>query len=203
VNEDAAQIEVAPPADESEGDAAIHGERTDGSPDHPALDHGHRGTEALESFISEPERKQDQDESVGERSKRAGTVIAVSLLSVGRPFGPAHGEIGNAESGDIGKIVNRVVQKGDAAAENAAKNLRNHQAERGGHGPAEHGGAQRGVSVAGVTVTGMRKAGGMRMTGVTRILRMGGHRPYSTRARWRRRSPFPRLLGSMTLRFRE
>jgi len=95
-----------------------------------------------------------------------GTMIAVSFFGIGGPFGPAHGEIGNAERGDVGKIVNRVVQKGDAAAENAAKSLRDHQAQRGGHGPAKHGGAQRGMSVAGVTVTSVRIAGGMRMTGV-------------------------------------
>jgi hypothetical protein len=73
--------------------------------------------------------------------------------------------------------VNRVVQKGDAAAENAAKNLRYNQTERGGHGPAKHRGAQRGVRVSGVRV-----AGGMRMTGVTVIVRMSGHPLYSTRA---------------------
>src|SRR5260370_23745941 len=170
-------MEVAPPTDKSEGDAAIDGESGDGGPDHPALDHGHGGAEAFESFVPEPERKQDEDEGVGERSECASAMIAVGFFAIGRPFGPAHREIGNAERGDVRKIVNRVVQKGDAAAENAAKNLRYNQTERGGHGPAKHRGAQRGVRVSGVRV-----AGGMRMTGVTVIVRMSGHPPYSTRS---------------------
>src|SRR2546421_387029 len=188
VNEDAAQIEVAPPADESEGDAAIDGESGDGGPDHPALDHGHGGAEALESFIPEPERKQDEDEGVGERSKRAGAVIAVGLFAIGGPFGPAHREIGNAERGEVGKIANRVVEKGDAAAENAAKDLRHNQTESGSHGPAKHGGAQRGVSVAGVSV-----AGGTRMTRVTVVVGMSGHPLYSTGTR-AAGQPFPLLV---------
>src|SRR5205814_7628155 len=128
--------------------------------------------EAFESCISEPERKQDEDEGVGECSECAGAMIAVGLFAIGRPLGPAHREVGNAERGDVGKIVNRVVQKGDAAAENAAKNLRDHQTEGGDHGPGKH----RGVRVAGVSV-----AGGMRMTGVTVVVGMSGHPSYSTR----------------------
>jgi hypothetical protein len=76
--------------------------------------------------------------------------------------------------------VNRIVEKSDAAAENAAKNLRYNQAERGGHGPAEHRGAKCGVRVAGVT-SSVSVAGGLRMTGVTVIVGMSGHRTYSTR----------------------
>ncbi|PYU85849.1 MAG: hypothetical protein DMG51_07810, partial [Acidobacteria bacterium] len=92
-----------------------------------------------------------------------------------------------AERGDVGKIVNRVVQKGDAAAENAAKNLRDHQTEGGGHGPAKHRGAQRGVGVAGVSV-----AGGMGMTGV--VVGMSSHPSYSTRTMTAVQS-FPALIG--------
>ena len=35
VNEDAAEIEVAPPADQCQGDAPIHGQGRHRSPDHP------------------------------------------------------------------------------------------------------------------------------------------------------------------------
>jgi hypothetical protein len=79
--------------------------------------------------------------------------------------------------------VNRIVEKGDAAAENATKNLRYNQTEGGSHGPAKHGGAQRGVSV----------AGGMRMTGVTVVVRMSGHPLYSTRT-MAAVQPFPLLV---------
>src|ERR1700730_1068790 len=188
VNQDAAQIEVAPPADKSEGNAAIDGESGDGGPDHPALDHTHGGAEAFESFIPEPERQQDKDKGVGERGQCAGAVIAVGLFAIGRPFGPTHREIGNAERGDIGKIMNRVVEKGDAAAENAAKDLGYNQTERGGHGPTKHRGAQRGVSVAGVTV-----AEGMRMNSVTVVVGMSGHPLYSTRT-MAAVQPFPLLV---------
>jgi hypothetical protein len=84
--------------------------------------------------------------------------------------------------------VNRVVEKGDAAAENPAENLRHHQSERCGHGPTEHRGAQRGVRVTGVSV-----AGGMRMIGVTVIVGMSGHPPYSTRT-MAAAQPFPVLI---------
>src|SRR5260370_24691617 len=83
-------MEVAPRFDESKGDAAINGERANGSPDHPALDHGHGGAEALESFISKPERKQNEDKGVGERSEGASAVIAVGFFAIGGPCGPPH-----------------------------------------------------------------------------------------------------------------
>jgi len=50
------------------------------------------------------------------------------------------------------------------------------------------------MSVAGVTVASMSVAGGMRMTGVTLIVRMGGHPPYSTRT-MAAVQPFPVLIG--------
>src|SRR5439155_21579676 len=137
VDVDAAKIKVTATTDKREGDADIDGERGNGSPHHPALDHGHRSTEALESFIAEPERKQDQDKGVGEGSECAGAVIAIGLFAIGRPLGPAHREIGNAERGDVGKVVNRVVQKGHAPAKNAPKDLRYHQTERGGYSPTQ------------------------------------------------------------------
>src|SRR5260370_31218026 len=100
VNEDAAQIEVAPRFDESKGDAAINGERANGSPDHPALDHGHGGVEAFESFISEPERKQNKDKGVGERSERASAVIAVGFFAIGGPLGPRRSQEGKTRAGE-------------------------------------------------------------------------------------------------------
>src|SRR5258708_8145685 len=105
VNEDAAQIEVAPRFDESKGDAAINGERANGSPDHPALDHGHGGAEAFESFVSEPERQQNEDKGVGERSERASAVIAVGFFAIGGPLGPAPPERGYIERPGVGKNV--------------------------------------------------------------------------------------------------
>ncbi len=67
-------------------------------------------------------------------------MIAIGFFAVGGTLGPAHGELGNAEGGNVGKIVDSVVQQGDATAKNAAKNLSDNQAERGDHGPAENRG---------------------------------------------------------------
>src|SRR5260370_8480615 len=113
-------MEVTPRADESERDAAVDGERANGSPNHPPLDDGYGGVEAFESCISEPERKQDKDEGVGERSERAGAMIAVGFFAIGRPFGPSHREIGNAEHGDVITIATRVPHKADPPPHNAS-----------------------------------------------------------------------------------
>src|SRR6184192_506646 len=66
VNQDATKIEVASTADERQGDAAIDGQRGDRGPDHPFFDHFDGRAEALHSFIAQPERKQHEDESIGE-----------------------------------------------------------------------------------------------------------------------------------------
>src|SRR5437899_1447747 len=93
VNEDTAEIEVAAPAYESKRDAAVHGERADGSPDHPAFDHFHGGAKAFKSFIAQPERKQNENKGVRESGQGAGAMIAVGLFAVGGTLGPAHGEV--------------------------------------------------------------------------------------------------------------
>src|SRR5260370_32421290 len=84
--------------------------------------------------------------------------------------------MGNAERGNVGKIGNGVVQKGDAGAEDAAEDFRHNQTKSGGHGPAKNRGAKRWVSVAGMAV-----ARGLRMTDVIMVVGMRGHPPYYTR----------------------
>src|SRR4029077_9128282 len=54
VDQDAAQIQVAAATDERESDAAVHGERGDGSPNHPILDDGDGGAESFDRFVTEP-----------------------------------------------------------------------------------------------------------------------------------------------------
>src|SRR5882724_13202075 len=197
VNEDTAQIEVAPAADEGEGDSAIHGEGGNGSPNHPAFYYFHGGAEALDGFVAKPERKQDKDGGVGVGGESAGAVIAVSLFAIGGALGPTHSEIGNAERRDVGKIVNSVVQKGDAASQDAAKDFRYHQPEGGRHGPAKHRRGQGRVRMAGVTVV-------VGMTGMTVVIfmRMCSHRLYSTRST-AGMQPVQCLLRTMTLCLRE
>jgi hypothetical protein len=141
VNEDTAEIEVVAPAHQREGDAAVHSERGNRSPNHPAFDDAHRRAKALDGFISEPERKDDQDDGVGEGSESSGTVVAVSFLAVRGALRPVHGQPGNAESGHVGKIVDGIVQERDGAAEETANDLRGNEQQGGQHGPAEHRGS--------------------------------------------------------------
>jgi len=61
--------------------------------------------------------------------------------------------------------VNGVVQEGNASPQDSAKNFRNNQAERRGHGPAKHRRPERRMYMAGVTVAMV-----MRMTGVAVIM---------------------------------
>lgn len=152
VNQDAAEIEVAAATDKSERDSAVDSQRGDGGPDHPAFDHFDRRAKTHDGFVAEPERKQDEDESIGEGSESAGAVIAVRFFAVGRALSPAHGQIRNPERGNIGKIMDGVVQQGDAVAENAADDFRDDQAERRGHGPPENRGAKRWMRMARVVV---------------------------------------------------
>jgi len=96
VNQDAAQIEVAAPSDQGQSDAAVHGQSGDRGPNHPALDDFDGRAEALDGFISQPKRKQHEDEGVGERGQRAGAMIAVGFLAVGGAFRPSHCQITDA-----------------------------------------------------------------------------------------------------------
>ncbi len=99
-------------------------------------------------------------------------MIAVGFLAVSGTLGIAHSEIGNADGGNIGKIVNGVIQEGDAAAQDSAEYFSDHQTESGGHGPAQHGGAECRVSVIMIVV--------MRMTRVIVAVRMRAHLHHST-----------------------
>ena len=91
--------------------------------------------------------------------------------------------------------MNRIIQQGDAAAEDAAKNFRYNQAKSGRHGPAKYRRAQSGMAMAGMTVVSMTLAVGVRMSGVTVVVRMGmsGHRHHSTRS-MKDAQPFPALI---------
>ena len=88
-------------------------------------------------------------------------MIAVGFLAVGGAFGPAHGEIGDAERGNVGKVMDGVIEERDAAAENASENFSDDQAESENHSPAKDGRLQCGMNVAGVT---------MRMTGMAVVV---------------------------------
>ncbi len=140
MNQNTAQIEIIAAAHKRQSDAAVDGECGERSPDHPAFNDVDGSAEAFERFVAEPQREKDQDERVGERGKRAGAVVAVGFFGVGGAFGPAHGEPGNAKGGNVGKIVDGVVEESDGMPEKAADNFGDDQAESGDHGPTKHGG---------------------------------------------------------------
>jgi|SRR5580698_3947670 hypothetical protein len=69
-------------------------------------------------------------------------MVAVGFFGIGGTLGPAHCEIRKTDGGDIGKIVNGVVEKSDRVADDAADDFGGDEAESGDHGPAEDAGAQ-------------------------------------------------------------
>ena len=109
VNEDAAKVEVFVAAHDGERDAAVDGERGEGGPDHPAFDDGDGRAEAFNGFVAEPEGEKNEKHGVGEGGERAGAVVAVGFLGVGGALRPVHSDPGDAEGGDIGKVVDGVV----------------------------------------------------------------------------------------------
>lgn len=185
MDQDAAEIEVAAATDESEGDAAVDGEGGEGGPDHPGFDNLHGRAEALDGFVAEPEGEKDEEKGVGEGGQDAGAMIAVGFFGVGGAVGPAHGQPRDAEGGNVGEVVDGVVEEGDGMAEDAAEDFRDDQAEGGDHGPAQNGGPESGVRVAGMAVlvakgVGMLVSGVVSMSGRRVIVGMRVHRLYST-----------------------
>src|SRR6516162_4850393 len=77
-------------------------------------------------------------------------MISIGFFAVGGTLRPAHRQVGDAQSGNVGKVMDGVVEERDAAPENAAENFRDDQAEREDHGPAKDGRLQRTLSMAAV-----------------------------------------------------
>lgn len=127
VDEDAAEIEIAAATNESKRDAAVDGEGADGSPDHPAFDDFDGRAEAIDRFPGKPGRQEDKEHGIGEGGESAGAMVAVGFFAVGGTRGPKHGEIGDAESGNVRKIVDGVIEKGDAVPEKAADDFDNNE----------------------------------------------------------------------------
>src|SRR5438067_5359582 len=107
-------------------------------------------------------------------------MIAVGFFAVGRALCPTHRKIGDAESRNIRKVVDGVVEQCNAVAENAAENFGDDQAERKDHGPAKNGRLESGMSVAGVRV-GMTGAAVVLI--VAMAVRMPGHDPILRRSK--------------------
>jgi hypothetical protein len=102
-------------------------------------------------------------------------MIAVGFFAVSGTLGVTHREIGDADRGDVGEIVDSVVQEGNAAAQDAAEDLCDYQTESGGHSPAKNGRSERRVGMACVVMTVV-----MRMARVIMAVRMRAHPHHST-----------------------
>ena len=109
VEENAAHVEIAAGIDEGQSDSAVDGKRGERGPDHPAFDNGDRRTEALDGFIAEPSGEQYQNEGIGVSGESAGAMVAEGFFPVGRALGPTHGQVGEANGGYVGKIVDCVI----------------------------------------------------------------------------------------------
>lgn len=90
-------------------------------------------------------------------------MIAVGFLGIGGALRPAHGEIREADRGNIGKIVNGIIEQRDRVAEDAADDFGSDEAKRGDHGPAEDRRTQRWVDMAVIRVAAVAVTVGMRM----------------------------------------
>src|SRR6266404_2462696 len=107
----------------------------------------HGSAEAFERLVAEPQGKEHEHERVGKRGESAGAMVTVGLLGISGALRPTHREPGNAERGDIGKIVDRVIKQSNGTPEKSPNNFSDDQSQRGNHSPTEHGGLQRRVRV--------------------------------------------------------
>src|SRR6266404_1169470 len=99
----------------------------------------HGSAEAFERLVAEPQGKEHEHERVGKRGESAGAMVTVGLLGISGALRPTHREPGNAERGDIGKIVDRVIKQSDRTPEKTADDFSNDQAQCGDHRPPEDG----------------------------------------------------------------
>ena len=54
-------------------------------------------------------KEKDEKDRVGKSGESSGAMITVRFVAVGGTLCPAHGEPGDAEGGNVGKIVDGVV----------------------------------------------------------------------------------------------
>ena len=87
-----------------------------------------------------------------------------------------HGEIGDAERGDIRKVMHGIIEQRHAAADDAAKNFGHHQSDGENHGPAKNRRLQRGMSMPGAAML-VRRCGMAVTVIVAMAVRMPGHDP--------------------------
>src|SRR5256885_14210079 len=92
-------------------------------------------------------------------------MVAVSFFGVGGALGPAHGEPGNSQGGDVREIVYGVIEEGDRVSEKSADNFRDDEQQSSGDGPDKQGGPPRGVSAARIPPMVAGRAVGVGMRG--------------------------------------
>src|SRR5579864_4024870 len=124
VNQQAAEIQIAPAADARERDPAVDDQGQHRDPDHPVFVDGDGMKETFERFIEKTERDQDQQNCVGKRGQNAGALIAVGTFVVRGPYGPVQSDPGNQQSGNVGQIVECVANQGNGVAQVAAQKFR-------------------------------------------------------------------------------
>ena len=113
-----------------ERDAAVDHQRENRDPQHQPGLHFHGIAQAQHRFVDQPERNQRQQHSVDERRQDSGAVVAVGLLRRGRLGGPAHGQPGKHQRGNVGEVVHSVADQGDRVARVTGEEFDGDQSER-------------------------------------------------------------------------
>ena len=138
VNQQAAEIQIAPAADQGERNPAIDGQGQQRDADHPAFVDGDGMKEAFERLIEKTQRHQDQQNCVGKCGQNSGALIAIGAFVVRGPRGPVQSDPGNQQRGNVGQIVERVADQGDGMAQVAAQKLGDYQQKGCGHRAGKH-----------------------------------------------------------------
>ena len=138
VNQQAAEIQIAPAADQGERNPAIDRQRQQRDADHPAFVDGDGMKEAFERLIEKAQRHQDQQNGVGERGQNSGALIAIGALMIRGTRGPVQGDPGNQQRGNVGEIMERVADQGDGMAHVAAQQFGDNQQKGSGYRSGKH-----------------------------------------------------------------
>ena len=138
VNQQAAEIQIAPAAHERERNPAVDGQSQQRDADHPAFVDGDGMKESFERLIEKTKRNEDQQNCIRKCGQNAGALIAISAFVVRGPRGPVQGDPGNQQRGNVGQIVERVADQGNGMAQVAAQKFGDNQQKCGGHCAGKH-----------------------------------------------------------------
>jgi len=125
---------------DSQRDAAIDRQGENRNPEHEICFDADGVAQSIDRFVKHEKRDDGEQRGVDERRENSGAVITVGFLRGGSAFGPASGEPGNHEHGNVGEVVNRVADERHRVPGIAGNELGSYQDKCGHDGPAENEG---------------------------------------------------------------